>query len=140
MEEEEIMDIKDVINSIISQGRRDREQYHLTLGGLIDALENAPHAAIVSFDSGNHPGTEDSYRGYYEDLAFDHEAEPVTVEVLLQQARSALGATYEGYKGGDFTMRAETPLWKASYGCCGDAIVGIKVDGDVVTLVTREVA
>jgi len=62
-----------------------------------------------------------SYRGYYDELAF----EPVpdtTVGAMLAAAKDALGATYTGYKGGDYTMNAYTQVWLARYGDTGEAI------------------
>jgi len=62
-----------------------------------------------------------SYRGYYDELAF----EPVpdtTVGAMLAAAKEALGATYTGYKGGDYTMNAYTQVWLARYGDTGEAI------------------
>lgn len=62
-----------------------------------------------------------SYRGYYEELAFQP-AENVTVGAMLQDARGALGRTFTGYKGGEFTMGEYTPVHLAKWGETGEAI------------------
>ena len=68
-----------------------------------------------------------SYRGYYEDLAF----EPVrntTVRKMLKAAKSALGTTYGGYKGGEYKMKEYTDVWLAWEGSCGEGIGYILLD------------
>lgn len=62
-----------------------------------------------------------SYRGYYEQLAFEP-LENTTVGAMLACAREALGKTYEGYKGGEFEMMAYTTVNLAEYGCTGEEI------------------
>jgi hypothetical protein len=62
-----------------------------------------------------------SYRGIYADLAFEP-AKNVTVRSMFEAARSALGNTYEGYKGGDFTMNAYTEVWFSEYGTTGETL------------------
>lgn len=56
-----------------------------------------------------------SYRGYYEQLAFEPEAN-TTVGAMLTAAKGALGATYEGYKGGEYLMTASTTCWVSNEG------------------------
>jgi hypothetical protein len=89
----------------------------VTLGELIEILEAAPQDKIVRFGFAE----ADSYRGYYEELAFEP-AENVLVADMLREAKQAMGKTYQGYKGGDYTMTAHTPCWIAKYGHCGEAI------------------
>lgn len=81
------------------------------LGQLIDHLnKHDPNKKVrIGF---NNPH---SYRGYYDELAFEP-AENITVVEMLAAAHSALGATYQGYKGGDFTMKDYTPVWISRYG------------------------
>lgn len=89
----------------------------MTLGDLIAFLEAVPPETVVPL--GFH--CPHSYRGYYCDLAFEP-AKNVTVGAMLADARSALGATFEGYKGGDYEMSADTDVWLANYGDCGESI------------------
>jgi hypothetical protein len=89
----------------------------MTLGELIAVLEKAdPNKVVpVGFDNPH------SYRGYYEELAFEPAAN-VRVASMLACAREALGRTYQGYKGGDFKMGEYSPVWIANYGECGEGI------------------
>ena len=82
---------------------------HLSLGGLIAALESHdPDTRLAVGFTNPH-----SYRGYYEQLAFGI-AENVTVGEMLTDARSALGETFQGWKGGDYEMDEDTPVWLVS--------------------------
>lgn len=89
----------------------------MTLANLIAFLEKADSDLKVlhGFSSPH------SYRGYYERLAFEPAAD-VTVKSMLDCAKSALGSTYEGYKGGEYTMGEYTECYLAEYGSCGDEI------------------
>ncbi len=62
-----------------------------------------------------------SYRGYYSELAFEP-ALNVTVGSMLAAARSAKGATHQGWKGGDYAMDGYTECWLAERGSCGESI------------------
>lgn len=88
----------------------------MPLGELIERLEGCADRKVrLGF------GKPHSYRGYYEDLAF----EPVrntTVGAMLKAAKGALEKTFEGYKGGDFTMTKDTHCWIAEWGGTGEPI------------------
>lgn len=137
-------DVQGLLDRVSKANRLTRADYHLTLGELIAALKCAPGDSYVYFDdSDTHPGEEFSYRGYYEDLAFEPLVEGSTVvSEFLAQCRRALARTYEGYKGGDYTMDEATPLWVAAGvgDCSSTAIIGTRQNdfGDVI-LETREV-
>jgi hypothetical protein len=133
------MDMQAMINAVSRACAEARSGYHLTLGALIGALEKAPPGARIAFshDAMFGPGFPHSYRGYYEDLAFEP-MPPPTVAEFLPKCREALGKTFGGYKGGDYTMSDTTPLWCAEYGHCGLAIVGHYDGGDVQVLMTRD--
>lgn len=87
------------------------------LGELISALEqcNPDRVLPVGFA---HPH---SHRGSYEQLAFEMR-ENVTVGSMLEAARTALGNTYEGYKGGDYTMHEYSEVYLADYGRPGEEL------------------
>lgn len=121
--------IQVLIDQMNAATRLSRADYHLTLGAAIKAAEALPPSTVVRFNGGGGPTDEHSYRGYYSDLAFET-GEPTTAEAFLAMCKKALGATYEGYKGGDFVMDARTPLWRAAYGDCGEAIVSASVGDD----------
>lgn len=83
----------------------------MTLKEYIKRLEAADPKQEVALGLGN----PHSWRGSYDELAF----EPVgntTVGEMLAEARKALGATYTGYKGGDYTMNADTTINVDNYG------------------------
>jgi len=89
----------------------------MKLGELITRLTQEDPAKVVArgFDSPH------SYRGYYDELAFEP-AESITVGAMLKAAMSAAGATFQGYKGGDFRMNAKTRVWLAEWGNVGEEI------------------
>jgi hypothetical protein len=92
----------------------------MRLGELIATLEKADPDMIVpvGFDNPH------SYRGYYEQLAFEP-AENVSVASMLAAAREALGSTYQGYKGGDYVMDEYSIVNIAWYGESGEEISAI---------------
>lgn len=91
----------------------------MTLGELIKALESADPARVVPRGF----SIPDSYRGYYDQVAF-RPAENVTIGSMLAYAREALGSTYTGYKGGEFLMTEYTDVWIADYGESGGDLIG----------------
>lgn len=136
------MDIQKMVDAMNSMSKATRANYHMTLGKLIDVLEAANDDAVVKFDNEElgHPGDLDSYRGYYSDLAFSPSTTPVTVKTLKADAVEAHGAEFTGYKGGEFVMDSDTPLWVSPYGSSsGIAIVGSRMDGDTLILETKHV-
>lgn len=80
---------------------------HLNLGELIARLREEPDLSRRVKVGFRHPH---SYRGFYADLAFEMAAD-VTVGDMLAAAQSALGVTYQGYKGGDYRMAEYTDTW-----------------------------
>ncbi len=89
----------------------------MTLGELIEFLAARDPAIVVPVGF-NRPH---SYRGFYEQLAFEP-ARNVTAGSMLACAREALGRTYIGYKGGEFKMEEYTDVNLAEYGCTGEEI------------------
>lgn len=78
---------------------------------------------LVEVDGETRPAGElHSYRGYREDLAigfgpyFEGRPTYATVGDLASALRAAIGQDFEGYKGGDYTMAADTTLWIAPEG------------------------
>ena len=54
-------------------------------------------------------------------MAFDP-MENTTIKKMLLEAESAIDATFPGYKGGEYTMSGDSPVWIAGYGKCGEEI------------------
>ena len=114
----------------------------ITLGAIMDGLKKAEPGLPVYFDWCRlNPGRFCSYRGYYEDLALgfeDSRYKSVTVGELLQACEEIEGKILEGWKGGDYKMTRETPVWVANSGqSTGWAIVGVDVDEYRVILKTQ---
>ncbi|MGS2592048.1 hypothetical protein [Streptomyces hebeiensis] len=83
----------------------------MNLGDLITTLEAASPDQPVAHGFGN----PHSYRGDYMDLAFEP-VDDTTVGAMLAAARSAVDATFQGWKGGDFTMSTDTWCWLSVQG------------------------
>ena len=98
---------------------------------LLAALGTRPADQGLCFDfDGVMPTGLSSYRGFYEHLAveYGHDSPECrrTVGEFVTLLRSALGQTFEGYKGGTYRMGMQTPVWVGSWGHCNStAIVGI---------------
>jgi len=115
------------------------EKGQISLGELVAHLESANPDAVVKFEDGSFPGDFASYRGYYRFVAIDHGPE-CTVAQFLPKAREAIGTTFEGYKGGDFTMTNFTPVWVSEYGMAsGVGVVGVEKSDKTVTLKTAQI-
>jgi len=111
------------------------------LGEVILLLKDAPPSDTVKLDFTDHnPRRLGSYRGYYEDLSLEYGTEnpPMTVEQLLKMFEGAVGKTYQGYKGGDFTMSAKTLIWVAPYGDTGRMLTDIRSKNGITTIITKE--
>lgn len=105
----------------------------ITLGELIRLLKdiNAEDGCYVEYAFPRKvPTTCDSYRGSYDELAlghdeFDWEKRPL-LSSLLQHLENCVGQTFYGYKGGEFVMDEETPVWVDNYGECSNCgVVGV---------------
>jgi len=104
----------------------------LTLGGLIELLATVKpdtpvlvRAPVVLTPSGV-----SSYRGNYEDLAIALDTSRSTMDVARFRAMlgDAIGRTFVGYKGGEYTMGRDSALWVSNYGeCSGWYPVGVTV-------------
>ncbi|QCX81193.1 hypothetical protein C9F11_38050 [Streptomyces sp. YIM 121038] len=96
----------------------------MNLGDLIARLEAADPGQTLRHGFNN----PHSYRGQYMDLAFEL-ASHITVAAMLAAARSALGATFQGWKGGDFTMDEDSWCWLSQEGdASGETISALLLD------------
>jgi hypothetical protein len=118
-----------MIDGMAAHGQRVRSTEQITLGCLIDALKCLPKDKEIDGIGEPH-----SYRGYYCDLAFEKVNAKTTAGDLLNICKSAMGEVFEGYKGGDYMMGRNTPLWLAYCGCCGSKIMDLRDDGSFETL------
>jgi hypothetical protein len=92
---------------------------NMSLGGIIARLEREDPARVLPIGFAD----PHSYRGYYEQLAFEPRRN-ISIGDMLEAARSALGATFEGYKGGEYTMHEYTECWISHYGSSSDNKIG----------------
>ena len=105
--------IFEIIKQVSQKGETDTNI--VRLGQLVDTLADVDPDKIIE-EGFAEP---DSWRGIYRYVAFSP-ARNVTVSSMLKHAKSAIGATFEGYKGDTFTMSRETPCYIACYGFSGD--------------------
>lgn len=115
-----------MINGINQQWQRERAETQMTLGKMIDRLEAMPPETIIEGITAPH-----SYRGYYCDLAFERGETRIAASAALALCKSAMGEVFKGYKGGDFQMGRNTPLWLSEYGNTGQKIMGLRDDGSL---------
>lgn len=92
---------------------------YLDLGGIIARLEGEDRDLVLPVGFKN----PHSFRGYYEQLAFKP-TRNISVGDVLDAARSAVGRTFEGWKGGHFEMSESTDCWIAEEGCSSDNQIG----------------
>lgn len=140
------MDLQEYASKIIEAKRKDGmiDSPQLTLGQLIKELEEAGikndkgEDKNVDFDFGSAiPTVLTSWRGSYAELALGYRLSGYDVPnekhfgdciaaKLLEELKSGVGATYEGWKGGDFKMDMDTPVWVANPGNADNtAIIGV---------------
>ncbi|MFI0934658.1 hypothetical protein ACH4RG_23410 [Streptomyces sp. NPDC021019] len=86
----------------------------MTLDELLTALGHADQTHVLP-NGFNNPH---SYRGYYDELAFEP-AENISVADMAAAGWAAMDETFEGYKGGQFTMTGDTDCWLSFEGWAG---------------------
>ena len=90
----------------------------MTLGELIARLEKEDHGLVLI------PGFGDTHsdRGSYCDIAFEPLPEGRAIGETLASAKLAIGATFQGYKGGDYVMDEHTTVCLGNWGECGEHV------------------
>lgn len=152
------MDFQTMIQTTISNAveveRRKKidEMDILTVGELVAKLEpivakqpeiikKYDHEASVKFDFEYiKPTYYDSWRGVYAELAlgFSIEGDDVSVTKFLEMTKAVIGKEFTGYKGGEFVMSKNTPIWVANYGNSGQTGLVDVIDEEYsVILVTK---
>lgn len=122
------MSIQDLFDLLSSDMQKARAESQMTLGDMIAVLDAIPKETQVPALSNPH-----SYRGFYEDLAFQSSRDGATISAssLLDVCKSCIGRKFMGYKGGEYVMSEDTPLWVAEYGRGGDKLVEFGPQGFV---------
>ncbi len=134
-----------VLMKAISKASRDGELRYspqVRLEKLIELLNAVDDKSkLIKFSSGHYPESTCSYRGYYSELAivFSEDNKEITVESFLKLLRESVNKEFIGWKGGEFVMNEETPIWAVDYeGNCGDMIIGIEDGDETITILTQE--
>lgn len=104
----------------------------MKLGEVIQRLSKESGDLVLPYGI-EHPH---SYRGYYERLAFELDREPSTVDDWLALLRSCVGRTFQGWKGGDFTMGEDSLVYVANEGSTGEPITKLWIDA-LITLAKK---
>jgi hypothetical protein len=126
---EKLEQIQELVDFWSAENAKDRAQTQMTLGKLIDILKNLPEDKLIGAFGEPH-----SYRGYYSDLAFEPiKDKEIIAKAALKICEGCMGEVFEGYKGGDFQMDRNTPIWFAFYGSCGRKIMSLNEDGTFET-------
>jgi hypothetical protein len=131
------------------------ESNQLSLGEIIEKLEkcglthgeeNEPKTVDYDFATAI-PTFLDSWRGSYDELAlgfklsgYDNDEEhfaQTKAEDLLSELKSAIGKTFTGWKGGEYKMTKNTPVWVANSGNVNNTgIIDVIDDGYRIILMT----
>ena len=140
------MDFQDMLNNVVKAGRAESfdESGQLTLGELLLKLKAIPDKKgdkNVYFDFGSAVPTDfNSWRGSYAEIALGYaltgydstgdKREAPKLSELIKATEEAIGTTYNGWKGGDYTMTKNTSVWVANRGNSDETgIVGV-LDND----------
>ena len=94
---------------------------------------------LFDFDNARPTGSMNTWRGSYDEIAmeYDTESQPASVDWLLGELRFVIGGTYQGYKGGEYTMGKTTPVWVDHYGeSTRRGVLGVEVTEKAVIIKT----
>lgn len=119
------------------------ENNMLSLGILLEKIKQCDSDKPVKFKGyrdGSFPNEYDSYRGYYRLIAIEPGKELVKVSEFVEMTKDSIGNTYTGYKGGEYTMNQNTPVWVSDWGTAsGMGITGVDEAKDAVYLIVSDI-
>ena len=96
-----------------------------SLDVLIQTLESLsesdPEAVVVGLT-----GMVESYRGYYDRPATPPSTEEHLASRLAEQYSRQVGGTMHGYKGGEYSVQGDVPVYYAEWGSTGPNIIGLQ--------------
>jgi hypothetical protein len=139
------MSLQDDVNALIAaeRGKTFAAGPQWSLGQLIDALAPLLAAKSVAtevvFDfCGACPDDIGSWRGSYAELAISFNfGSFMPLGKFVSMLKGADGATFDGYKGGEFRMSRSTPVWVANWGNSGNTgVVGVRDAGWQIVIET----
>lgn len=143
------MDLQQFIDLQVKNARKMsfEKSNQLTLGQLIEKIESITNndcdgdEPYVVYDFEYlFPSSINSWRGSYSELALNFESggSPMSISSFLSMLKETVGKTFEGYKGGDFLMGKETPIWVANYGNSGNTgVVDVLDLGYKIVIITQ---
>jgi hypothetical protein len=139
------MDMQKMLDNAVAAMRNERlkTSAQLTIGEIIIHLGNLNNKnlpVLFNFEKAR-PTCLSSWRGSYCEIAFEYnnESEPKTAEKIIADLKEAIGKTYIGYKGGDFVMGKNTPVWVSNYGESDHrGVVGVEERADAIILLTAD--
>lgn len=128
------MGLQEQVNALIAaeRGKTFSAGLQWNLGQMIDACTafgpDRDSTEVVFDFCGAAPAGIDSWRGSYAELALSYGFDRFAhLGGFVQLLRSADGATFEGYKGGEYRMSRATPVWVANWGNSGNTgVVGVR--------------
>lgn len=126
----------------------------LTLGELLNLLKDIPtewgkdkRPVDISFDFGTaYPTGFSSWRGSYEEIAVEYalsgydgeQFAHTDLKDFVKMIEDSIGKEFDGWKGGEFVMTENTPVWVANSGNVGNtAVVGIVNENYTVIILTE---
>ena len=145
------MDLQTIIDNSIASARNERMKTseQLTIGEMLlklesiqDKYKDEKEDINVFFDFAYlHPAGFISWRGSYAELAIEFTEEsdiPIPkLHDFIKDLRECIGKEFTGYKGGEYTMGKNTPVWVANYGNSGKTgVVDVIYDGYDVMIIT----
>ena len=138
------MDLQKYIQNAVLASRQKTlaNSDQLTLGEMILKVEHLLTTKkgdeSVVYDFGYLFPTEiDSWRGSYSELALDYKTDGnrKSLTDFCSMLKGAVGKEFTGYKGGEFIMNKNTPVWVSNYGESSNTAVIDVVDGGYQILI-----
>ena len=139
------MDLQKYLESATKKMREARfaDSPQLTLGELLVLLKDTPtewgdkkEPVTIGFDFGTaYPIGFSSWRGSYAEVAINYalsgydgeQFAHTDLKDFVKMLEETIGETFTGWKGGEYTMTSDTPVWVANDGDVGNTgVVGIK--------------
>lgn len=111
------MILQEMLDQKCKEARENRvkETKQMTLGEFLkklSAIKDKSKEVRFSF-AYYRPTSFHSYRGIYSEIALGYtdESNIITVQELISIVKKSIGVKFPGYKGGDFRMTENTPVW-----------------------------
>lgn len=145
------MDLQSVLHNAVTAARKERFERsdQLTLGEIISKCEAIKAKGYKLYDGSEPrvyfdfchltPTSLASWRGSYDELAlgFSEDRDLYPLGDFIDMLKRADGATFHGWKGGEYVMSQHTPVWVAQQGDSGNtAIINVRDEQWAVILVT----